>query len=122
MTRRFLATLIGVWMVAAVAAAAEAPSIQLSLHDGRVWLVATNVTVPQILIVWARVGQTRVVNGDRIPGGPLTLQLDGVPEQQALDVLLRSAGGFMAAPRAVAVADASRFDRIIILPTSSAPK
>jgi hypothetical protein len=36
--------------------------------------------------------------------------------------LLRSTGGFMAAPRAVALADASRFDRLIILPTSAAPK
>src|SRR5213594_3293119 len=98
MARRFLATLVGLWM-AAVVTSAEAPGIRLSIHDGRVWLTATNATARQILTEWARVGHTRVVNGDRIPGGPLTLQLDGVVEQQALDVLLRSAGGFIAAPR-----------------------
>ncbi|SRR5712691_103239 len=121
MARRFLTTLIGVWMVAVVTSAG-APGIQLAIHDGRVWLTATNATVRQILTEWARVGRTHIVNGDRIPGGPLTLQLDGVAEQQALDVLLRSAGGFIAAPRTIAVADASRFDRIIILPTRGAQK
>lgn len=120
-TRSFLTALVGVWL-AAVVTSAEAPNIQLSIHDGRVWLTATNATVRQILSEWARVGRTLVVNGERIPGGPVALQLDGVTEQQALDVLLRSTGGFMAAPRAVAVADASRFDRLIILPTSTAPK
>src|SRR5207249_9786491 len=86
------------------------------------WLTATNATARQILTEWARVGHTRVVNGDRIPGGPLTLQLDGVAEQQALDVLLRSAGGFIAAPSTMAVTDAARFDLIVILPTRAAPK
>jgi hypothetical protein len=119
-TRSFLTALVGVWL-AAVVTSAEAP-IQLSIHDGRVWLTATNATVRQILSEWARVGRTIVVNGERIPGGPVALQLDGVPEQEALDVLLRSTGGFMAASRAVPVADASRFDRVIILPTSAAPK
>jgi hypothetical protein len=121
MSRTFLTTLIGVWM-AAVVTSAQAPSIQLSIHDGRVWLAATNATARQILVEWARVGRTRLDNAEHIPGGPLTLQLDGVPEQQALDVLLRSAGGFMAATRAVAVADASRFDRIIIVPLRTAAK
>ncbi len=121
MTGRFLTTLVVIWM-AAVVTAAQAPRIQLSIHDGRVWLAATNATPRQILVEWARVGRTRVDNEERIPGGPLTLQLDGVPEQQALDVLLRSAGGFMATTRAVAVADASRFDRIIIVPFRTAAK
>jgi hypothetical protein len=121
MTVRFLTALLVIW-TAAVVTSAQAPRIQLSIHDGRVWLDATNATPRQILVEWARVGRTRVDNEQRIPGGPLTLQLDGVPEQQALDVLLRSAGGFMAASRAVAVADASRFDRIIIVPFRATAK
>ena len=41
----------------------------------------------------------KVVNVERIPGGPLTLELSDMPEAQALDVLLRSVSGYMAAPR-----------------------
>ena len=54
----------------------------------------------QILTEWARVGQTRIVNVERIPGGPVTLQLTDVPESEALDLLLRSVTGYMAAQRA----------------------
>ena len=36
--------------------------------------------VPQILAEWSRIGQTRVVNGDKVPGGPLTLQFVDMPE------------------------------------------
>jgi hypothetical protein len=49
----------------------------------------------------------KVVNVERIPGGPLTLELSNVPEAQALDVLLRSVSGYMAAPRGTAVANLS---------------
>src|SRR6266576_6222775 len=79
-----------------VASTASA-EVQLSIHDGRVTLVATNVTVRQILTEWARVGQTKIVNVERIPGGPLTLQFANVPEQEALDILLRAVTGYLAA-------------------------
>src|SRR2546421_12231808 len=104
-----------------VASTASA-EVQLSIHDGRVTLVATNVTVRQILTEWARVGQTKIVNVERIPGGPITLELRNVSEQEALDVLLRSVSGYMTAPRAAVVANASAFDRIIVMPTSVAPR
>jgi hypothetical protein len=96
--------------------------VQLSLHDGRVTIVATNATVRQILAEWARVGQTRIVNSERIPGGPLTLQLTDMPEQEALDILLRSVTGYMAAPRPASVASLSRYDRILVLPTAVAAR
>jgi hypothetical protein len=84
-----------------------------------VTLRARDVTVREILSEWARVGRTRVVNGERIPGGPLSLELTGVPERQALDVILRSVSGYMAAKRVVPASDASIFDRIMVLPTST---
>ena len=115
MSRRIAFTLVVVWM-AAVTISAAAPGVQLSIRDGRVWLNATNATPREILGEWTRVGGTRIVNAERIPGGPLTLQLEGVPELQALDVLLRSAGGFIAASRADATAGQSRVDRIVIVP------
>jgi len=85
-------------------------------------IIAKDATVRQILTEWARVGQTKIVNVERIPGGPVTLELKNVPEEQALDVLLRSVSGFMAAPRPQQVATLSRFDRIVVMPTSVAPR
>lgn len=115
---RIAAWSAGVWLVAAGAASAD---VQLSIADGRVTLIARDATVRQILDEWARVGQTRVVNGERVSGGPVTLELHQVPEAQALDTILRTVAGYMAAPRGVPVASASQFDRIIVMPTSVAP-
>jgi hypothetical protein len=96
--------------------------VQLSLNNGRVTLAASNATVRQILMEWARIGQTRIVNVERIPGGPVTLQLTNVPEQEALDILLRSVTGYMAAPRPLPVANLSRYDRILVLATAAAAR
>ena len=108
----------GVCLLVLTASVASA-QVQVSLREGRVTVVATNATVRQILAEWARVGQTKIVNGERIPGGPLTLELTDVPEQDALDILLRSVTGYLAAPRPVAVASLSRYDRILVLPTAA---
>lgn len=106
--------------LAATATTARA-EVRLTMQDGRVSLVAKEATLKQILAEWAKVGQTKIVNGERVPGGPVTLQLTDVPEQQALDILLRSLSGYMAAPRPTAVAGLSRFDRIVVMPTVAAP-
>lgn len=96
--------------------------LKLEFKDGFVSLEATNVTARQILAEWARLGGTKIVNGERIAGTPLTLQLIHVPERQALEIVLRSVSGYLAAPRPVANAGgASIFDRILVMPTSSAP-
>jgi hypothetical protein len=96
--------------------------VRISIHDGQVSLAAKDATVRQILTEWARVGRTQIVNVERISGGPITIEFNNVPEQEALDMLLRSVSGYMAAPRAVAISDASLFDRVIVLPTSAAPR
>src|SRR5919204_4071305 len=113
---RVLALGAAAWLWAASAAFAD---VQLSLQDGRVTLVAKDATVRQILTEWARIGQTKIVNVERIPGGPVTLELTNVPEQEALDVLLRSLSGYMAAPRAVRAEGLSHFDRIVVMPTTA---
>ncbi|MBI3493724.1 MAG: hypothetical protein HY047_18405 [Acidobacteria bacterium] len=110
---------VATWLLAVSAAFAD---VQLAMKDGTVSLVAKDVTVRQILTEWARVGQTKIVNLEKIPGGPVTLELVNVPEAQALDVMLRSVAGYMAAPRAADVANLSRFDRIVVMPTSTAPR
>lgn len=108
--------LLSVALCLAAVATASA-DVRVSMQDGYVTIVAKDATVRQILTEWARVGQTKIVNIERIPGGPQTLELNNVPEAQALDVLLRSLSGYIAAPRGTLATNLSRFDRIIIMPT-----
>jgi hypothetical protein len=97
-------------------------TLKLEIHDGRVNLDAAAVPARQILTEWARVGGTKVVGGDKVTGPLLTLRLINMPERQALDIILRNVAGYMAAPRlASSMPGASSYDRILILPTSSAP-
>src|SRR5258708_37684884 len=105
-----------------VAASTASADVQLTMKGGRVSIVAKDATVRQILTEWARVGQTKIVNMERVPGGPVTLELINVPEAQALDVLLRSLSGYITAPRAVDAGNQSVFDRIIIMPTLAAAR
>jgi hypothetical protein len=86
-------------LVLTLSASTAYADVTVTMHDGRVTIVAKDATVRQILTEWARVGQTKIVNVERIPGGPMTLELTNVPEQQALDLLLRSVSGYMTAPR-----------------------
>lgn len=95
--------------------------VQLSIRDGRVSIVAKDATVRQILTEWARVGRTNIVNVERIPGGPITLELKDVPEAEALDILLRTLSGYMAAPRMAQRPDVSQFETVVVMPTTAPP-
>ena len=88
--------------------AGRSPTSESPCATGRVSLSAKDATVRQILTEWARVGHTQIVNVERIAGGPITIEFTNVPEAEALDMLLRSVSGYMVAPRAVAIADASQ--------------
>jgi hypothetical protein len=83
--------------------------------------VAEDVSVRQILAEWARIGRTTIVNGEKLTGPTVTLQLVDRPEREVLEVLLRSAAGYLASQRSVGLAAGSVFDRIMILPTSRPP-
>ncbi len=106
------------WLTLAATASAD---VKISIRDGQVSIAAKDATVRQILTEWARVGRTQIVNVERIPGAPITIELQNVPERDALDMLLRSISGYIAAPRATSVSDASLFDRIVVMPTTAAP-
>ena len=110
----------GLLVLALSAGPALAAGLKLTIHDGMVTLDAQDVTVRQILTEWARIGKTRIVNLEGVTSGPLTLKLDNVPEKVALDIILRSVPGYMAAPRASYVADASLYDRILLMTTTTA--
>lgn len=102
-------------LVAGLAGPAWAGQVRLEIRDGLVTLDAKDASVREILAEWSRVGQTKITNAERVGGGPVTLQLQAVPEAKVLDILLRSVAGYMAAPRTAAVAAGSRFDRILIM-------
>lgn len=95
--------------------------LQLTLGDGKATLIAREVPLRQILAEWARIGKTNIVNADKLTGPPLTLQLVDRPEREVLEILLRSASGYIAAAREVSLAGASQFDRVMILATSRGP-
>lgn len=105
-----------------VPAVTSAQQVVLTLQNGRVSLDAKNVPVRQILSEWARIGGVMIVNGDKIIGPPVTLQLPDVPERQALDILLRGVSGYMLGVRPPGSIGASMFDRILIMATSVAPR
>ena len=115
MKKLVFALLVLIWS----ASPSWAAGLELSMQDGLVSLDAQNVTVRQILTEWARIGKTQIINVERITGGPVTLKFDAVPEKQALDIVLRSIPGYMAQPRAMPVADASLYDRILIMATTT---
>lgn len=102
------------------AASASAQTVSLEFTGGRVNLVAENAPVRTILAEWERLGGTRIVNRERIAGAPVTLDLSGVTEIQALEVLLRNVSGYVMTPRQGG-SGASTIGGILILPTSSAP-
>lgn len=105
--------------MALVGAPASAQQVRVTIAEGRVTVSAKDATIRQILTEWARVGQTRIVNLERLSGAPMSLELTNVPETQALETVLRSVSGYLAAPRARELPNASQYDRIFLLASSS---
>jgi hypothetical protein len=102
-------------------AAATAGELRMEFRDGYVSISAADVPLRQVLTEWARLGRTRVVNGEKLGGELLTLELTNVPEKQALDIILRTVPGYLAAQRTTAVPGGSQFDRIVVMPGTVAP-
>ena len=119
--KMFLRCALATALAASVSAPAAAGELRLTMSNGRVTLIAHDVTVREILAEWARVGQAKIVNGEKLSGGPVTIELTDVPEGRALDTVLRSAAGYVMAPRTAGAPGASMYDRILILATSRAP-
>jgi hypothetical protein len=103
----------------AVSDPARAAELTLTFRDGTVTLDARDVTVGQILAEWARIGQTKIVNIERVATPTVTLRLDGTPEKQALEIILRALPGYLAAARPTPLSGASSYDRIVLLTSTS---
>ena len=113
--RRTLLLTVALSVVAAWPAGAQ--NLKVEFHDGRVSVDATSVPVRTILTEWGKIGGTKIVGVERISGAPITVKLINVTEAQALETILRSVAGYMAAPRNAGVG-ASRYDRIMVMATS----
>ncbi len=99
--------------------AASGRTLDLTFNDGRVTLVARGVTVPEIMGEWARKGGSQIVNADKMIGGVVTYEFHNVPETIVLQSVLRSAAGYIAAPRRPGgPSGASTIEQVMILATS----
>ncbi|HUL73383.1 MAG TPA: hypothetical protein VLT86_09800 [Vicinamibacterales bacterium] len=114
----------GLLLIVTVHPAAQAPvpgerKLQLSFdRNGLVTLIAQNVTVREILAEWTRVGGTKMVNADRLTGGPITVQFEAQPESVVLESLLRPTAGWILYPRLEGNTSASIWQSVSILPSS----
>jgi hypothetical protein len=100
---------------------ADAGQLRMEFRNGTVSISADDVPLSQVLSEWARLGQTRIVNLEKLGGAPVTVELTNVPEKQALEVLLRNVPGYLAAARAEPTAGGSQFDRIVVMPGTIPP-
>lgn len=117
-----LKPLAAVLMLLCCVAPANAQAVKVRFHDGLVSLSAQNAPLRTILAEWAKLGGATVTNAERITGTPLTLELNDIPERQAIDILLRNVSGYLAAPRPAGKPGVAVYDRILILATSTAPR
>ena len=112
--------LIAATAALAGAAAPAAADLELSFDAGRVTVVASDVPLAAVLAAWEQVGHTRFVAADSLPARPVSVHMANVPEREALRVLLRAAGGYIATPRAGAPtagqAGRSAFAQVLIMP------
>ena len=118
---RLLVLIVGALTLVLDARGARAQDFSLQLRNGLVTLVARDTAVPQILDRWAQIGGTTIVNRENMKRVVVTLQLTEVPERAALAILLRDVGGYILAERMDDRQGTSVIDRILILPTSTAP-
>lgn len=113
--------LFTVALTSVLAGSASAQNVTLTFHDGLVSIEAASVPARVILTEWGKKGGTKVVGIDRLTGAPLTVKMTDVSEAKALETILRSAAGYMAAPRASVATGASMYDRILVMATTTAP-
>jgi hypothetical protein len=105
--------------LASAQTAANARTLELTFNGGLVTLVARNVTVNEIMSEWARQGGSKVTNADKLTGTAVSYEFHNAPEAVVLQSVLRSAAGYIAAPRrAGGTTGPSIIEQLIILPTS----
>ena len=102
-------------VAAAVGGPVAADDLELSFSAGRVTVVAADVPLVAILDEWARLGDTRFVAGEGLLARAVSVRLVDVPEREALRVLLRAAGGYIAESRSASQPGVSAFERVLVM-------
>ena len=102
--------------------AAGAEELALAIAEGRVTLSATEAPLGDVLAEWSRAGNTRFEGVGELGSARVTLHLEGVPEREALRLLLRPAAGFLAAPRRSQGSGASIYGRVWVRADRRAPQ
>ena len=118
---RLLAGIATAAALTAAAGPAAADDLELSFAAGRVTVVAADVPLATVLDEWARQGDTRFVAASGLPAWPVSVRLVDVPEREALQVLLRAAGGYIAESRSAWQPGVSAFERVLIMTGARRP-
>ncbi|GMV21380.1 MAG: hypothetical protein AMXMBFR57_13290 [Acidimicrobiia bacterium] len=123
MPRTRLAIAVGVLLAgigaARLGAQAMGPrQLEVTFNDGKVSIVAQNVTVRDILMEWGRKGGSRMINVEKLGGAIIPIiEFHDEPEAKVLRSLLRDVPGYGAAPRVAPAPTASSFAAVFVLPT-----
>jgi hypothetical protein len=88
--------------------------------EGLVTIVASGVTVREILAEWTRQTGTPFTNVDKLAGEPVSVQYESRHESDVIFSLLRSAAGVFMAPAGNGPVGTSRIASVYIVPTSRA--
>jgi hypothetical protein len=108
--------LVAALLVATAGSSPAQSTVSIKFDNGNVTLIAQNAPVRTILAEWARVGGSKILNGDRVGGQPLSIRIENEPERKALAILLRNVSGYVAASRPMPASGVSSRDRIHVLP------
>jgi hypothetical protein len=93
--------------------------LQVSFNQGNVTVIASNVTLRDILAEWTRQGGCQFINVEKLPATMLPpLTFENQPEAMVLDSLLRTFPGYILAPRRVGSVGASRFEAVLVVAAS----
>ena len=126
MRPRFLTAALLAGLLATVTVSTQAPGprqLELSFdQEGHVTLIANNVTLREILTEWARRGGTRIVNLEKLAGGPIEypIRFENAAEMEVMQALLRGVAGKAYVPRVLGTPGASRLEIVHLTPTSNA--
>lgn len=126
MRPRFLTAALLAGLLATVTVSTQAPGprqLELSFdQEGHVTLIANNVTLREILAEWARQGGTRIVNLEKLAGGPIEypIRFEKAAEMEVMQALLRGVAGKAYVPRMLGTPGASRLEIVHLTPTSNA--
>jgi hypothetical protein len=105
----------------AVQTEADQPHLRVVFDRGRVWVSADGVSLAEVLGEYGRLANVRIETGAGLPAAPISIELAGAPEQEALATLLRGAAGFVLVPRPTAAGPAeSQFARVVIVSNAAA--